>query len=178
MPDTSIHSTSDTYDHTGGWVLTIGRGRERAGRKLSRPLGALSHMSCADFEREMSLGCSGLDLEPGVGVFWCLSLCSECCVWHGCMCWTGCVTGLLGLQLFSGCMPSVCGGGPGDRLAPCTSICGLAASGPHTVYRSLQNDYVIMAQFNTVHSLLYISILKVITQKTCSSAEAFFIAVS
>ena len=47
-----------------------------------------------------------------------------------------------------------------------------------TFYRSLQNDYVIMAQFNTVHSLLYISILKVITQKTCSSAEAFFIAVS
>ena len=47
-----------------------------------------------------------------------------------------------------------------------------------TFYCSLQNDYVIMAQFNTVHSLLYISILKVITQKTCSSAEAFFIAVS
>ena len=29
-----------------------------------------------------------------------LSLCSECCVWHGCMCWTGCVTDLLDLQLF------------------------------------------------------------------------------
>ena len=34
-------------------------------------------------------------------------------------------------------MPSVCGGGPGDRLAPCTSICGLAAGGAH-------NDFLIL----------------------------------
>ena len=91
-------------------------------------------MSCADFGREMSLGCSGLDLEPGVGVFW----------WFVTVFWVLCVARVhvldrmchwfTGFAVVCGCMPSVCGGGPGDRLAPCTSICGLAASGPHSYH--------------------------------------------
>ena len=91
-------------------------------------------MSCVDFGREMSLGCSGLDLEPGVGVFW----------WFVTVFWVLCVARVhvldrmchwfTGFAVVSGCMPSVCGGGPGDRLAPCTSICGLAAGGPHMIF--------------------------------------------
>ena len=94
--------------------------------------GGVTHVLCG-FGREMSLGCSGLDLEPGVGVFWwfvtvfrvlCVArvhVLDRMCHWF------------TGFAVVSGCMPSVCGGGPGDRLAPCTSICGLAAGGPHKV---------------------------------------------
>ena len=95
--------------------------------------GGVTHVLCV-LGGKMSLGCSGLDLEPGVGVFWwfvtvfrvlCVArvhVLDRMCHWF------------TGFAVVSGCMPSVCGGGPGDRLAPCTSICGLTASGPHNYH--------------------------------------------